>query len=80
MIKKKEQYIACPKCYGILRVRRNGTYKCKLCKSTYTHDEYIESVSRLLASDIQNYNHIAESYVRVYVLKKWIEENNNRLR
>ena len=56
MIKKEKKYTACPKCLGNMKVRKDGSYKCRLCKSVYTHEKYIASVSKMLLSDINRWN------------------------
>ena len=56
MIRKEKKYTACPKCLGNMKVRKDGSYKCRLCKSVYTHEEYIASVSKMLLSDINRWN------------------------
>ena len=74
MIRKEKKYTACPKCLGNMRVRKDGSYKCRLCKSTFTREEYVEKVSSMLLNDIQMYNQIAESKMKWLTLKKWIED------
>ena len=56
MIRKEKKYTACPKCLGNMRMRKDGSYKCRLCKSVYTHEEYIASATEMLLSDIRRWN------------------------
>ena len=56
MIRIEKKYTACPKCLGNMRVRKDGSYKCRLCKKEFTHEEYIASVSEMLLSDISRWN------------------------
>ena len=64
MIREKKGYIACPKCDGQLKQKRNGTLKCRLCGTTFTHEEYIQSISQLLLDDIVMFNQVAISQAR----------------
>ena len=56
MIRKEKTYTACPKCLGNMKVRKDGSYKCRLCKKVYTHEEYIEKTTEMLLSDIKRWN------------------------
>ena len=56
MIRKEKKYTACPKCLGNMRVQKDGSYKCRLCKKEYTHEEYIERATEMLLSDIKRWN------------------------
>ena len=56
MIRKEKKYTACPKCRGNMKVRKDGSYKCRLCKKVYTHEEYIEKTTEMLLSDIKRWN------------------------
>ena len=78
MIRKEKKYTACPKCFGNMRVRRNGSYKCRLCKNVYTHEEYIEKVSRMLLDDIERANKAEQKMAEVHklnvLLDRWYKQ------
>lgn len=75
VIRKEKKYTACPKCLGNMKVRKDGSYKCRLCKKEFTHEEYIESVARMLLSDIQRANEAERKMADVrklnILLDKW---------
>ena len=75
MIRKEKKYTACPKCLGNMKVRKDGSYKCRLCKSVYMHEEYIASVSKMLLSDIKRWNDAERKNAEVrklnILLDKW---------
>lgn len=73
MIKREKKYTACPKCYGNMRLRKNGSYKCRLCKREFTREEYIESIASILVDDIKLFNQVTESQVRANTFRKWLE-------
>lgn len=73
MTKKENSYTACPKCYGNMRLRRNGSYKCRLCKREFTREEYIERIASMLVDDIKLFNQVTESQVRANTFRKWLE-------
>lgn len=76
MISKEKKYTACPKCYGNMRLKRNGSYKCRLCKREFTRKEYIESIASMLVDDIKLFNQVTESQVRANTFRKWLESRD----
>ena len=75
MIRKEKKYTACPKCLGNMKVRKDGSYKCRLCKKVYTHEEYIEKTTEMLLSDIKRWNDAEQKMADVrklnILLDKW---------
>ena len=75
MIRKEKKYAACPKCLGNMKARKDGSYKCRLCKSVYMHEEYIASVTEMLMSDINRWNDSEQKMADVrklnILLDKW---------
>ena len=75
MIRKEKKYTACPKCLGIMKARKDGSYKCRLCKKVYTHEEYIEKTTEMLLSDIKRWNDAEQKMADVrklnILLDKW---------
>ena len=78
MIRKEKKYTACPKCLGNMRVRKDGSYKCRLCKSVYTHEEYIASVSKMLLSDINRWNESESKMADVRKLNMLLDKWNKQ--
>ena len=78
MIRIKKKYTACPKCLGNMRVRRNGSYKCRLCKNTFTHEEYIERVSRMLLDDIERSNNAEQKMADIRKLNVLLDRWNKQ--
>lgn len=78
MIKKEKKYTACPKCLGNMKVRKDGSYKCRLCKSVYTHEKYIASVSKMLLSDINRWNESESKMADVRKLNMLLDKWNKQ--
>ena len=78
MIRKEKKYTACPKCLGNMKVRKDGSYKCRLCKSVYTHEEYIASVSKMLLSDINRWNESESKMADVRKLNMLLDKWNKQ--
>ena len=78
MIRKKKQYTACPKCLGNMRVRKDGSYKCRLCKNTFTHEEYIERVLRMLLDDIERSNSAEQKMADIRKLNVLLDRWNKQ--
>ena len=78
MIRKEKKYTACPKCLGNMRMRKDGSYKCRLCKSVYTHEEYIASVSKMLLSDINRWNESESKMADVRKLNMLLDKWNKQ--
>ena len=79
MFRNKTRFIACPDCGGPLKEKRNGSYKCRLCKCRYTHEEYIEKNAKQLFQLIDHSNDLVYARYRMDVLRKYIKDRDDRL-